>query len=180
MFPWPRSTASFPAHPPPGTNAPTATPTPRFPRPAPRGPRLLAGRSVRVAPAADDLGRDLALPVGAAASAVAVTTLLVTGQATHFAFSLVAFALLTVAIAAAARPRVVPAVLLVSWMFFDGFVVHQHAELGWQQTDRTSFWILAGAGLSGAVCAATARAAGTRRARRQGAAAPSDRPRDAD
>ncbi|MFE6689311.1 hypothetical protein ACFVFQ_22905 [Streptomyces sp. NPDC057743] len=157
-----------PAHPPPGTNAPTAAlapHTPRFPRPAPRGPRLLAGRSVRVAPTAD-LGRDLALPVGAAASAVAVTTLLVTGQATHFAFSLAAFALLTAAIAAAARPRVVPAVLLVSWMFFDGFVVHQHAELGWQQTDRTSLWILAGAGLAGAVCAAAARAARTPRARR--------------
>ncbi|MFK0293838.1 hypothetical protein ACIQU6_25675 [Streptomyces sp. NPDC090442] len=171
-----------PAHPPPGTNAPTATPTPRFPRPAPRGPRLLAGRSVRVAPTADDLGRDLALPVGAAASAVAVTTLLVTGQATHFAFSLVAFALLTVAVAAAARPRVVPAVLLVSWMFFDGFVVHRYAELGWQQTDRTSFWVLTGAGLLGAVCAAAARAAGTRRARRWGLPEPdpSDRPRDAD
>ncbi|AJC55261.1 hypothetical protein GZL_02672 [Streptomyces sp. 769] len=103
------------------------------------------------------------MPVGAAAAAVAVTVLLVTGEATHLAFSLVAFALLTVAVAAAARPRLVPAVVLVSWLFFDGFVVQQRAELGWQQTDRLSLWVLAGAGLVGAGCAAAVRAVRIRR-----------------
>ncbi|PJN39465.1 DUF4118 domain-containing protein [Streptomyces sp. CB02959] len=115
------------------------------------------------------MGRDLALPVGAAVTAVAVTALLVTGQAGHLWLSLAAFALLTVAIAAAARPRLVPAVVLVSWMFFDGFVVHQHAELAWRLTDRTSLWVLAVAGLAGAVCAAAARGARAARARRGGA-----------
>ncbi|MFB6568499.1 hypothetical protein [Streptomyces noursei] len=147
----------LPAHPPPAprTRHPAADV-----RPAP------VARVVGPAPAADALGRDLALPVGTAVTAVAVTALLVTGQAGHRWLSLAAFALLTVGIAAAARPRLVPAVVLVSWMFFDGFVVHQHAELGWQQADRTSLWVLAGAGLAGAVCAAAAR--GRRAARAAG------------
>ncbi|MYT30176.1 MULTISPECIES: hypothetical protein [unclassified Streptomyces] len=115
---------------------------------------------------ADELGRELALPVGAAVTALAVTVLLATGRAAaHPAFLLAVFALLTVAVAAAARPLMVPAVVLVSWLFFDGFVVHPHAELGWQQADRTSLWVLAGAGLAAAGCAAAFRAA---RARRSG------------
>ncbi|MFE7318426.1 hypothetical protein ACFU7T_35810 [Streptomyces sp. NPDC057555] len=153
-----------PAHPPPAPH-PAA---PRSPRSAPRRPRLLTWRALGGAPPADALGRDLALPVGAAATAVVVTALLVTGQAAHLAFSLTAFALLTVAVAAAARTRVVPAVVLVSWAFFDGFVVHQRAELAWQQTDRTSLWVLAGAGLVGAGCAAVTRAARAVQAAREG------------
>ncbi|MFJ9617551.1 DUF4118 domain-containing protein [Streptomyces noursei] len=152
-----------PAHPPP---------TPRFPAPTSRpgrgagrraGRGTAVGRAAAAPPPVDELGRDLALPVGAAATAVAVTVLLVTGEAAHLAFSLVAFALLTIAVAAAARPRLVPAVVLVSWLFFDGFVVQQRAELGWQQTDRLSLWVLAGAGLAGAGCAAAVRAVRSRR-----------------
>ncbi|WP_438485253.1 DUF4118 domain-containing protein [Streptomyces sp. S186] len=120
-------------------------PTPRFPAPRP----------------ADTPGRDLVLPVGAAASAVAVTALLVTDEAAHLTLSLTAFALLTAAVTAAARLRLVPAVVLVSWMFFDGFVVNQRSELAWQPADRTSLWVLAAAGLAGAGCAAAARAVRT-------------------
>ncbi|MFF0626937.1 hypothetical protein [Streptomyces sp. NPDC004296] len=160
---------SLPTRPP---AAPGAAPVPgaaRTRRAVAGGRTAAGGRAVGAAPPADELGRDLALPVGAAVTAVAVTALLVTGQAGHLRLSLAAFALLTVAIAAAARPRLVPAVVLVSWMFFDGFVVHQHAELAWRQTDRTSLWVLAVAGLAGAVCAAAARGARAARARRGGA-----------
>ncbi|MGD3108145.1 DUF4118 domain-containing protein [Streptomyces sp. YGL11-2] len=124
------------------------------------------GAAAHRPPPTADLGRDLVLPVGAAVTAMLVTALLVTGQAAHLSFSLAAFALLTVAVAAPARPFLVPAVILVSWMFFDGFVVHQRAELGWQQVDRTSFCVLAGAGLAGAGCAAAVRAVRRRTARR--------------
>ncbi|WP_282504371.1 hypothetical protein [Streptomyces rhizoryzae] len=151
------------------TPAPASEPARNAPAtagsPAARGPGIghagpgapPAARTGRAAPRADELGRDLALPVGAAVAAVAVTALLVTGQAAHLTFSLAAFALLTVAVTAAARLRLVPAVVLVSWMFFDGFVVHQRAELAWHQADRASFWVLAAAGLAGAVCAGVAR-----------------------
>ncbi|WP_234430705.1 DUF4118 domain-containing protein [Streptomyces sp. NRRL F-4489] len=131
-----------------------------------------APRRERPARPPDDLGRDLALPVGAAAAAVVATALLATGRAAPLPFALAAFALLTVAVAAAARLRLVPAVVLVSWMFFDGFVVHQRAELAWGQADRTSLWALAAAGLAGAACAGAARTARTLRARREAARRP--------
>ncbi|MGG2459487.1 hypothetical protein ACO0M4_06625 [Streptomyces sp. RGM 3693] len=159
----------LPARPPAAPKAASAPGAPRTGRAVAGRRTASGGRAVGAVPPADELGRDLALPVGAAATAVAVTALLVTGQAGHLWLSLAAFALLTVAIAAAARPRLVPAVVLVSWMFFDGFVVHQRAELAWQQTDRTSLWILAGAGLAGAVCAAAVRGARAARTRRGGA-----------
>ncbi|MGV4928584.1 hypothetical protein [Streptomyces sp. BHT-5-2] len=152
-------------------------PVPRFPPPAPGpGPAASGTSGAPLGPVAgarrpaDELGRELALPVGAALTALAVTALLATGRAAaHPAFSLAVFALLTVAVAAAARPLMVPAVVAVSWLFYDGFVVHRHAELGWQPADRTSLWVLAGAGLAAAGCAVAFRAARTARDRRAGA-----------
>ncbi|MFC9231861.1 DUF4118 domain-containing protein [Streptomyces decoyicus] len=104
------------------------------------------------------LARDLALPLGAVGAALLVTALMLTGGTAHAPVALAVFALLTVAVSLLARPVLMPAVVLVSWLFYDGFVVNRRSDLAFQPQDRTSLLVLLLAGLAGAGCAAAVRA----------------------
>ncbi|MDC7336292.1 hypothetical protein PQR15_06945 [Streptomyces lydicus] len=64
---------------------------------------------------------------------------------------------------ALARPLLMPVVALVSWMFYDGFVLHQRSDLAFQQPDRTGLLVLLLAGAAGAGCAAAVRSLRRRR-----------------
>ncbi|MFD8326546.1 DUF4118 domain-containing protein [Streptomyces lydicus] len=141
---------------------------PRAPRPGTPRPRVLPRpRTVRRTAAHDrTLGRDLAVPLGAVAAALLATALLLTGStghATRTAVALAVFALLTLLVSALARPLLMPAVALVSWMFYDGFVLHQRSDLAFQQPDRTGLLVLLLAGAAGAGCAAAVRSLRRRR-----------------
>ncbi|WJY41429.1 DUF4118 domain-containing protein [Streptomyces sp. P9-2B-2] len=104
------------------------------------------------------LARDLALPLGAVGAALLVTALHLTGETTHTSAVLALFALLTLAVALRTRPALAPVAALASWMFYDGFVLHQHSELAFHTPDRTSLIILLLAAATGAGCAAAVRA----------------------
>ncbi|MFJ5802018.1 DUF4118 domain-containing protein [Streptomyces decoyicus] len=104
------------------------------------------------------LARDLALPLGAVGATLLVTALMLTGGTAHAPVALAVFALLTVAVSLLARPVLMPAVVLVSWMFYDGFVVNQRSDLAFQPQDRTGLLVLLPAGVAGAGCAAAVRA----------------------
>ncbi|MYT14492.1 DUF4118 domain-containing protein [Streptomyces sp. SID4951] len=104
------------------------------------------------------LARDLALPLGAVGAALLVTALMLTGETVHTSAVLALFALLTAAVALRTRPLLVPLAALVSWMFYDGFVLHQRSELAFRPQDRTSLLVFLLAGVLGAACAAAVRA----------------------
>ncbi|REK92257.1 DUF4118 domain-containing protein [Streptomyces inhibens] len=110
------------------------------------------------APPNRTLAGDLALPLGAVGAALLVTALLLTGERTHTTFVLAVFTLLTLGVAALTRPVLVPVVALVSWMFYDGFVLNRSSELAFQPQDRMSLLVLLLAGLAGGGCAAAVRA----------------------
>ncbi|MFG2531063.1 DUF4118 domain-containing protein [Streptomyces sp. NPDC048516] len=139
--------------------APHTPHTPHTPR-APRLPPVTLPRTrpAHRAPPGRTLARDLALPLGALGAALLVTALMLTGETAHAAVALAVFALLTVAGSAFARPALVPVVALVSWMFYDGFVVNQRSDLAFQPQDRTGLLVLVLAGVMGAGCAAAVRA----------------------
>ncbi|MFH8634027.1 hypothetical protein ACH4CC_29830 [Streptomyces lydicus] len=144
---------------------------PRAPRPGtPRSRALPRPRTVRrTATPGRTLARDLAVPLGACAAALLATGLLLTGRTghathpSHTAVALAGFALLTLLVSALARPLLMPAVALVSWMFYDGFVLHQRSDLAFQQPDRTGLLVLLLAGAAGAGCAAAVRSLRRRR-----------------
>ncbi|WP_406481014.1 DUF4118 domain-containing protein [Streptomyces platensis] len=104
------------------------------------------------------LARDLALPLGAVGAALLVTALLLTGETTHTSAVLALFVLLTLAVALRTRPALAPVAALASWMFYDGFVLHQHSELAFHTPDRTSLLILLLTAATGTGCAAAVRA----------------------
>lgn len=133
--------------------APHIPRTPPFPRVTPTrtrpAPRVPPDRT---------LARDLALPLGAVGAALLVTALMLSGGTAHAPVALALFALLTVAVSLLARPVLLPAVVLVSWMFYDGFVLNQRSDLAFQPQDRTGLLVLLLAGVAGAGCAAAVRA----------------------
>ncbi|WP_234442109.1 DUF4118 domain-containing protein [Streptomyces sp. NRRL S-1448] len=134
---------------------------PRFTRvPARPGPRTAApprpARPHRTPPDRT-LGAELALPLGAVAAALLVTVLLPAGGGAHPAVALAAFALLTLLAAVPARPVLRPAVALLSWLFYDGFVLNGHSDLAFRSPDRTGLLVLLLAALAGAGCAAALR-----------------------
>ncbi|MFI1501112.1 DUF4118 domain-containing protein [Streptomyces platensis] len=104
------------------------------------------------------LARDLALPLGAVGAALLVTALLLTGGTAPAPAALALFALLTAAVALRTRPALAPVAALVSWMFYDGFVLHRHSELAFHAADRTSLLILLLTAAAGAGGAAAVRA----------------------
>ncbi|MFE3547558.1 DUF4118 domain-containing protein [Streptomyces kronopolitis] len=129
---------------------------PRFHPPLPRAaPRT---RPARPAPPRTTLARELALPLGAVGAALLVTALTLTGLGARAAVAPAVFVLLTAAVAALARPRVVPGVALVSWLFYDGFVLNGRAELAFGAQDRTALLVLCCAAAAGACGAAALRA----------------------
>ncbi|PBC85742.1 hypothetical protein SAMN05428945_6805 [Streptomyces sp. 2224.1] len=131
---------------------PHAPCTPHLPRVA-----LPRTRPAHRAPPGRTLARDLALPLGALGAALLVTALMLTGETAHAALALAVFALLTAAVSSFARPAVVPWVALVSWLFYDGFVLNQRSDLAFQPQDRTGLLVLVLAGVMGAGCAAAVR-----------------------
>ncbi|MFE9142932.1 DUF4118 domain-containing protein [Streptomyces tubercidicus] len=139
--------------PPLGPSRPTRPRITRFPQVGRR-----STRPPHRVPTDRTLARDLALPLGAVGAALLVTALMLTGGTAHAPAALALFALLTVAVALRARPALVPVAALVSWMFYDGFVLHQRSELAFHAPDRTSLLVLLLAGVVGAGCAAAVRA----------------------
>ncbi|WP_246594008.1 DUF4118 domain-containing protein [Streptomyces auratus] len=129
---------------------------PRRPRARRPPPRRTAPPAHPVAPGRT-LARDLALPLGAVGAALLVTALMLTGQGAPSPVAPVAFLLLTVAVSALARPVVVPVVALVSWLFYDGFVLNGHSDLAFRAQDRTSLLMLLLAAAAGACGAAALR-----------------------
>ncbi|MFI9077303.1 DUF4118 domain-containing protein [Streptomyces sioyaensis] len=132
---------------------PAPTRRPRARRPPPRTP---APPAHPVAPGRT-LARDLALPLGAVGAALLVTALMLTGQRAPSPVAPAAFLLLTVAVSVLARPVVVPVVSLVSWLFYDGFVLNGHSDLAFRAQDRTSLLMLLLAAAAGACGAAALR-----------------------
>lgn len=130
---------------------------PRFHPPLPRATASRT-RPAHPMPPRATLARDLALPLGAVGAALLVTALTLTGLGASAPLAPVVFVLLTVAVAALARPVVVPGVALVSWLFYDGFALHGHAELALRAQDRTSLVVLCCAAAAGACGAAALRA----------------------
>ncbi|WP_407288370.1 DUF4118 domain-containing protein [Streptomyces sp. BP-8] len=149
-------------HPPTPLRRPRMVHIAGFPRAVPRPPRV-----AHRAPPTRTLAGDLAVPLGGVGAALLATALLLTGQTPHTAVALAVFTALTLAVCALARPLLVPAVALVCWLFYDGFVLNQRSDLAFRQPDRTSLLVLLLAGLAGAGCAAAVRAL-----RRQTAAGP--------
>ncbi|MEV6569003.1 DUF4118 domain-containing protein [Streptomyces kronopolitis] len=125
------------------------------PLPPATAPRTRPARRV---PPRGTLARDLALPLGAVGAALLVTALTLTGPGARAPLAPAVFALLTVAVAALARPAVVPGVALVSWLFYDGFVLNGHAELAFGAPDRTGLVVLGCAAAAGGCGAAALRA----------------------
>ncbi|MEU9486256.1 hypothetical protein AB0D83_21750, partial [Streptomyces decoyicus] len=146
-------------HRPAPSHRPYVPHTPHIPRTSPF-PRVTPTRTHPVPRVPPDrtLARDLALPLGAVGAALLVTALMLTGGTARAPVALAVFALLTVAVSLLARPVLMPAVVLVSWMFYDGFVVNQRSDLAFQPQDRTALLVLLLAGLAGAGCAAAVRA----------------------
>ncbi|UZJ33645.1 DUF4118 domain-containing protein [Streptomyces endophytica] len=133
---------------------------PHIPQPTRVPPRPAAPphpARVHPAPPGRTLGAELALPLGAVAAALLVTLLLLSGGGTHPAVALGVFALLTLLAAVPARPVLRPAVALVSWLFYDGFVLNGHSDLAFRSPDRTGLLVLLLAALAGAGCAAALR-----------------------
>ncbi|MFE1172577.1 DUF4118 domain-containing protein [Streptomyces sp. NPDC058773] len=116
------------------------------------------GHPARRVRAEGTLARDLALPLGAVGAALLVTALMLTGGTGRAMPVLALFAVLTVAVALRTRLLLVPVAALVSWMFYDGFVLHQRAELAFRAPDRLSLLVLLLAAVVGAGCAAVVRA----------------------
>ncbi|MFI0902374.1 DUF4118 domain-containing protein [Streptomyces sioyaensis] len=135
---------------------PAPTRRPRARRPLPRATAPPARPAHPVAPGRT-LARDLALPLGAVGAALLVTALMLTGRSAPAPVAPAAFVLLTVAVAALARPVVVPVVALVSWLFYDGFVLNGHSDLAFRAQDRTSLLMLLLAAAAGACGAAALR-----------------------
>ncbi|MFH8683329.1 DUF4118 domain-containing protein [Streptomyces lydicus] len=142
---------------------------PRAPRPGTPPLRALPRPRTarRTAAHGRTLARDLAVPFGAVAAALLATVLLLTGGTGRttvvLAAALAVFALLTLLVSALAGPLMMPVVALVSWMFYDGFVLHQRSDLAFQQPDRTGLLVLLLAGAAGAGCAAAVRSLRRRR-----------------
>ncbi|MDT0456985.1 DUF4118 domain-containing protein [Streptomyces sp. DSM 41527] len=147
-----RPATSYRPHRPYLPHAPHTCRTPHLPRVEP--PRT---RPAHRAPPGRTLARDLALPLGALGAALLVTALMPAGETAHAAVALGVFALLTVVVSSFARPAAVPWVALVSWMFYDGFVLNQRSDLAFQPQDRTGLLVLVLAGVMGAGCAAAVR-----------------------
>lgn len=139
---------------------PTPVRRPRLPHLAcvPRAVALRRPGPVHRPPPARTLAGDLAMPLGAVAAALLATALPLTGASPHTAVALAVFTLLTVVVSALGRPLLAPAVALVSWMFYDGFVLNRRADLAFGPPDRTGLLVLLLAGLTGAGCAAVVRA----------------------
>ncbi|MDF3289131.1 DUF4118 domain-containing protein [Streptomyces silvisoli] len=98
---------------------------------------------------------DLVLPVGYASAAVLAAALALGGGRGHPWFSMAVFAVLTAGVAAQTTRMVwAPAVAVVCWLFFDGFLVNRQGELAWRSTDRAGLVVLLVAALVGAVAAA--------------------------
>ncbi|MGW1373728.1 DUF4118 domain-containing protein [Streptomyces sp. NPDC002446] len=148
-------------HPPAPVRRPRMPHTTRVPHTVrvPHTAALCRPRRAHRPPPVRTLTGDLAMPLGAVAAALLATALLLTGETSHATVALAVFTLLTALAAAPARPPLAPAVALVSWMFYDGFVLHRHAELAFRQPDRTGLLVLLLAGLTAAGCAAAVRAA---------------------
>ncbi|WP_432001306.1 DUF4118 domain-containing protein [Streptomyces sioyaensis] len=127
-------------------------------------PRTAARPAHPVAPGRT-LARDLALPLGAVGAALLATALMLTGGSAPAPVAPAAFLLLTVAFSALARPVVVPVVALVSWLFYDGFVLNGHSDLAFRAQDRTALLMLLLAAAAGACGAAAVRAVRRRSAR---------------
>ncbi|RXS84674.1 DUF4118 domain-containing protein [Streptomyces sp. TM32] len=104
------------------------------------------------------LARDLALPLGAVGAALLATALMLAGGSAPAPVAPAAFLLLTVVFSALARPVVVPVVALVSWLFYDGFVLNGHSDLAFRAQDRTALLMLLLAAAAGACGAAAVRA----------------------
>ncbi|MFD8548965.1 DUF4118 domain-containing protein [Streptomyces sp. NPDC059649] len=149
-------------HPPTGRGRPHLPHLPQLtrvpPRPRPRTAAPARPARAHRAPPAHTLGAELALPLGTVAAALLVTVLLLTGGSAHTAVALAVFALLTLVAAVPARPVLRPAVALVSWLFYDGFVLNGHSDLAFRSPDRTGLLVLLLAALAGAGGAAVLRA----------------------
>ncbi|WP_329145041.1 DUF4118 domain-containing protein [Streptomyces sp. NBC_01456] len=118
----------------------------------------LRARPARPALRRGTLVRDLALPLGAVGAALLVTALTLAGPGARAPVAPAVFVLLTVAVAALARPVAVPGVALVSWLFYDGFVLNGHSDLAFRAQDRTGLLVLCCAAAAGACGAAALRA----------------------
>ncbi|MFJ8043854.1 hypothetical protein ACIRBX_25465 [Kitasatospora sp. NPDC096147] len=90
------------------------------------------GRSFRPATRRLPLGASLALALGGAAGLVPALALLGEQRATWFALG--AFAVGCAVLGANSRPSAAPLIAGAAWLFFNGFVIHRHAVLGWSST----------------------------------------------
>ena len=90
------------------------------------------GRSYRPAVRRLPVGMSLALALGGAAGLVPALAVLGERHATWFALG--AFVLGCAVLGANSRPAAAPLIAGSAWLFFNGFVIHRHAVLGWSST----------------------------------------------
>ncbi|MGW4649103.1 hypothetical protein [Kitasatospora sp. NPDC004289] len=90
------------------------------------------GRTFRPAVRRLPVGMSLALALSGAAGLVPALAVLGERHATWFALG--AFALGCAVLGANSRPAAAPLIAVAAWLFFNGFVIHRHAVLGWSST----------------------------------------------
>jgi hypothetical protein len=71
---------------------------------------------------------------GYAASAALTAVLVLGGGTRHLGFGIAAFTVLAAVIGWRSRPGAAACAAVIAWMFFDGFLAGQHAELRWHGT----------------------------------------------
>ncbi|MFJ1706599.1 hypothetical protein [Kitasatospora sp. NPDC088346] len=87
------------------------------------------GRTFR--PVVDRLAVGMSGAVALVACALLTLALSVLGERNPTAFVLGAFAVLCAVLGAVSRPVAAPLIAGAGWLFFNGFVVHRFATLGW-------------------------------------------------
>ncbi|MFB7662574.1 hypothetical protein ACFC1R_01315 [Kitasatospora sp. NPDC056138] len=110
-------------------------------------------------PVTSRLAPDMSAALGLVGGAALAGALAGVGELRPGWFALGAYAALCGVLGAVSRPAAAPLIAGAGWLFFDGFVVHRYAQLGWAGlgTELARFAFLAAAALVGSLPAALPR-----------------------
>ncbi|MGK4581362.1 hypothetical protein [Kitasatospora sp. HPMI-4] len=99
------------------------------------------------------LAPDMSLALGLVGGAALAFALAGVGELRPSWFALGAYAALCTALGTASRPPAAPLIAGAGWLFYDGFVVHRYAQLGWAGlgTELARFALLTAAALIGSL-----------------------------
>ncbi|GAA2230924.1 MULTISPECIES: hypothetical protein [Kitasatospora] len=105
------------------------------------------------------LAPDMSMALGLVGGAALAGTLAGVGELRPSWFALGAYAVLCGVLGTVSRPLAAPMIAGAGWLFYDGFVVHRFAELGWAGlgVEPARFALLTAAALAGSLPAALPR-----------------------